>query len=159
VDFARASTAAPVAAIWARNALLSKARSSGPPAGLRAPPALSLLRAGNVSLTSLAGAKLSAFPSAWASAGAAEVMAGGAVYMGGNLALVPVPGGHGSGQLEHQDRPAGRGRLVLGVLRHDEQVTWRRLTVRSPPASRSTTSNWPSSTRKNSSVCSCTCQT
>src|SRR5580704_1512785 len=53
---------------------------------------------------------------------ALEVPAGGAVHVGGYLALVPVTGRRRPRRLEHQDRAAGGRRLVLGPPGHHEDL-------------------------------------
>src|SRR5262249_55731834 len=51
-----------------------------------------------------------------------ELVSRGAVHVVRDLPLVAVTGGRRSRRLEHQDRPAGRRRLVLGAPGHDEYV-------------------------------------
>src|SRR5580658_8140859 len=53
---------------------------------------------------------------------ALDVPAGGAVHVGGYLALVPVTGRRRPRRLEHQDRAAGGRRLVLGPPGHHEDL-------------------------------------
>src|SRR5687768_5261973 len=55
--------------------------------------------------------------------GSTQRVAGGAVDVSRNLALVPVARARGARRLEHEDRATGRGRLVLDAPRHDEDVT------------------------------------
>src|SRR5262249_33170257 len=51
-----------------------------------------------------------------------ELVSRGAVHVVRDLPLVAVTGGRRPRRLDHQDRPAGRRRLVLGAPGHDEYV-------------------------------------